>query len=81
MILIVLSSNSEKLMNYTFLDPPNKRQATAFLTSSWPYIDGAIIVHIFAYESGRRANSLKLSSCKPRTKVPFTGFILDKMYY
>lgn len=36
----------------TFFDPPNNKQASAFLTSEWPYIEGAIIEHSLAYASG-----------------------------
>lgn len=43
----------------TFLDPPNSRQATAFLMSSLPKMLGAMRRWISASTSGRLANSWK----------------------
>jgi hypothetical protein len=43
----------------TFLDPPNSRQATAFLMSSLPKMLGATRRWISARTSGRLANSWK----------------------
>jgi hypothetical protein len=46
----------------TLRDPLKRRQATAFFTSSWPNIDGAIKRHISWYASGLRAKSLNSMS-------------------
>jgi len=46
------SDSNCKCEIHTFLDPPKRRQATAFLTSVWPNIDGATMAQSLVYESG-----------------------------
>lgn len=52
------------IIDATFRDPPNKRQATAFFTFSWPNIEGAILEHMFSYALVSDANFLNSSTWK-----------------
>lgn len=61
-IFIDYFNQTVEINHDTFLEPPNSKQARAFLTSTWPYIDGAINEHNLAYASGLCANSLNSSS-------------------